>query len=51
MWTSLRGDRLRLQQTRLFELDEAERVALHRVAIDRIGQLNIGVQVVVPDGV
>lgn len=39
-----------MQKTRLFELGDAERLALHRVAIDRIGQLNIGCQVVVPDG-
>lgn len=50
MWISNNGRQIHLKSTRLQELTEVERKSLHRVALDRISQLNIGVTVKPPNG-
>lgn len=44
------GKRVVLSDGRLRDLSEIERKILHRVAIEKINQLNIGVNVTVPGG-
>ncbi|CAD7093970.1 unnamed protein product [Hermetia illucens] len=48
IWMSPSGKRVVLSDGRLRDLSEIERKILHRVAIEKINQLNIGVNVTVP---
>lgn len=50
VWTSLSGRKVHLKETNLQDLTDVETESLYRVAIDKINELNIGVQVRAPNG-
>lgn len=51
VWATAGSKRLTLSDLRLQDLTEIERKILHRVAVDKINQLNLGVNVTVPSEV
>lgn len=49
-WTSENGARITLSDLPLQDLSEIEAKILQRVAIEKINELNIGINVTAPDG-